>query len=298
MESARARRALALLWLAFAVYVLHPAVGLGGKGLESFFNDWLYNGLLVLAALACFARGLLRRDSQRAAWLLVGVALSAWATGDIYYSVALEHLSSIPFPSIDDAFYLAFYPPAYVASGCSCAGAPPPSAQQLARRDRGPGGGRRCGRGGLPAGTHQRRRFRRRRVPPPSPIRSRTCCCSACSSPLRSPAGAWTAPGASWRGPHASRARRQHLPLPDRHRELRRRRHPGLGWLAARRDFALAAWQRPRPRPRARELAILASRPSRPSAIGLLVADHFRRSRRGGGARGGGGGGRRSRAWG
>ena len=117
MESAVARRALALLWLAFAVYFLHPAVGLGGKGLDSFFNDWLYNGLLVLAALACFARGLLRRDSQRAAWLLVGVALSAWATGDIYYSVALEHLSSIPFPSIDDAFYLAFYPPAYVAIG-------------------------------------------------------------------------------------------------------------------------------------------------------------------------------------
>ena len=117
IESAPARRALALLWLAFAVYVLHPAVGLGGKGLDSFFNDWLYNGLLVLAALACFARGLLRRDSQRAAWLLVGVALTAWATGDIYYSVALEHLSSIPFPSIDDAFYLAFYPPAYVAIG-------------------------------------------------------------------------------------------------------------------------------------------------------------------------------------
>ena len=116
IDSAAARRALAALWLAFAVYVAHVVVGLGGRASDSFFNDWLYNGLLVLCALACVARGF-KRDSQRWAWLLLGAGLCAWAAGDVYYSLALERLDSIPFPSIDDAMYLALYPPAYIALG-------------------------------------------------------------------------------------------------------------------------------------------------------------------------------------
>jgi two-component system, cell cycle response regulator len=108
---------MAALGLAFAAYCLHALFGLGGKGLDGFFNDWLYNGILVLCALACFARCLVRPKEQRWAWLLIGVALAMWATADIYYSLALQHLDEIPFPSIDDAFYLSFYPPAYVALG-------------------------------------------------------------------------------------------------------------------------------------------------------------------------------------
>src|SRR5439155_21000591 len=50
-------------------------------------------------------------------WLLIGVALAMWATADIYYTLALQNLAEIPFPSLADAFYLAFYPPAYVALG-------------------------------------------------------------------------------------------------------------------------------------------------------------------------------------
>ena len=47
----------------------------------------------------------------------MGAGLCAWATGDVYYTIALEHLDSIPFPSIDDAMYLSLYPPAYIAIG-------------------------------------------------------------------------------------------------------------------------------------------------------------------------------------
>jgi hypothetical protein len=112
IESAGARRGLAVLALALAGYCLHAQFGLGGKQLDGFFNDWLYNGVLVLCALACFARVLARPKDPRAAWILIGVALTMWATADIYYSVPLQHLDENPIPTIYDAFNLSFYPPA------------------------------------------------------------------------------------------------------------------------------------------------------------------------------------------
>jgi two-component system, cell cycle response regulator len=117
IESVAARRGLALVVATFVAYCLHAQFGLGGKPLHSFFNDWLYNAILVACAVACFARCLFRTGEQRWAWLLIGVALAMWATADIYYTLALQNLAEIPFPSLADAFYLAFYPPAYVALG-------------------------------------------------------------------------------------------------------------------------------------------------------------------------------------
>src|SRR5437667_27738 len=69
----------------------------------------------VLAALACVAQG--SRRKERLAWWCVGLAILAWGLGDIYYTFVLESRSVIPFPSLADAGYLAFYPPAYVALG-------------------------------------------------------------------------------------------------------------------------------------------------------------------------------------
>jgi hypothetical protein len=114
VRSLISRCLVAVTSLALAGCVAHVAFGLGGAGLDAFFNDWLYNGLLVVAALGCLWRG---ATGGRAAqpWLLVGLGLGSWAAADIYYSVALAHLDEIPFPSIDDAMYLGFYPPVYVA---------------------------------------------------------------------------------------------------------------------------------------------------------------------------------------
>jgi two-component system, cell cycle response regulator len=117
VDSVAARRGLAALAVAVVAYGLHAQFGLGGKALHGFFNDWVYNGVIVLSSLACLTRGLLLRGQQRWTWLLIAFALAAWATGDIYYSAVLAKLDEIPFPSIDDAFYLSFYPPAYVALG-------------------------------------------------------------------------------------------------------------------------------------------------------------------------------------
>ena len=103
-----------LALLAWALFALHAAVGLGGPGLDRFFNAWLYNGIMVGAALACVARGLMAREA-RAAWLVMGGGLLVWTGGEVYWSLALSGLDSPPFPSPADAMYLAFYPASYVA---------------------------------------------------------------------------------------------------------------------------------------------------------------------------------------
>jgi GGDEF domain-containing protein len=74
----------------------------------------VYNVLLVAAAACCAARGLTSR-AERIPWVLLGLAAGVWATGDIYYTFVLSGRDEIPFPSVADGFYLAFYPLAYVA---------------------------------------------------------------------------------------------------------------------------------------------------------------------------------------
>ena len=73
-----------------------------------------YNLLLVGAAACCAARGLVS-PVERTPWLLLGLASAVWAAGDFYYTFVLSPRDEIPFPSLSDAFYLAFYPLAYVA---------------------------------------------------------------------------------------------------------------------------------------------------------------------------------------
>ncbi|MEA2428639.1 MAG: hypothetical protein QOF37_2267 [Thermoleophilaceae bacterium] len=97
--------------LAFA---LHTGPGLGGPGLDSFFNDWVYNALIVLSALGCLARAA-RVRQERAAWLMLGIGIAFWAAAEILATVWLNHLENPPYPSIADGLYLTFYPAVYIA---------------------------------------------------------------------------------------------------------------------------------------------------------------------------------------
>src|SRR4051812_44237874 len=98
---------------AFAVYCAHLGFGLGGAGSDWFFNDFVYNGLELLAAGACFARALLVKG-ERAPWLVVGAGLFCYFAGDVFWTLFLSDSASPPFPSPADALYLAFYPASYV----------------------------------------------------------------------------------------------------------------------------------------------------------------------------------------
>jgi diguanylate cyclase (GGDEF)-like protein len=105
--------AWALAGLALAALVVHAAGGLGGHASDSFFDKWVYDGIIVGSAVACLARAALVRV-ERVAWLALGLAVAAWAGGEIYYSVALADVGIQPFPSWSDAFFIAFYPLCFV----------------------------------------------------------------------------------------------------------------------------------------------------------------------------------------
>ncbi|MEA2449769.1 MAG: hypothetical protein QOG63_1701 [Thermoleophilaceae bacterium] len=107
----RLSQALAFAFL--AAFALHALLW-NGDSLDGFFNDWVYNGLVVLSAAWCLIRAAVQRR-DRLPWALIGIALSMWAGAELINTLYLDHLAEPPYPSIADALWLGFYPPAYVA---------------------------------------------------------------------------------------------------------------------------------------------------------------------------------------
>lgn len=107
-----ARVLLGAAALGLIAHGLHGAFDLGGSRLDSLFDDWVYNGVMVASACACLIRGTVVRR-ERAAWLFIGAGLAAWSTGEIYWTIHLSKLDTVPYPSIADGFYLALYPALY-----------------------------------------------------------------------------------------------------------------------------------------------------------------------------------------
>src|ERR1700722_8515267 len=106
---------LTLSSVLFVLVAVQLETGFGGHTVSDIFANWLYDGVGLAAAFACFARGL--RDGERAAWFLIGLGVLAWTLGDIYWTVALETVANPPFPSLADAGYLGLYLPAFVGLG-------------------------------------------------------------------------------------------------------------------------------------------------------------------------------------
>jgi len=97
---------------ALAAYVSHVLLGLGGTAVDGFFQDVVYNGLIAAAAAACLFRALWSR-AGRAAWAAIGLGILAFLGGELYYTLALQHMAAPPYPSLGDASYLLFYPLSY-----------------------------------------------------------------------------------------------------------------------------------------------------------------------------------------
>jgi two-component system, cell cycle response regulator len=101
-------------WLTLGVFAAHAQFHFGGDSVDVLFNDWVYNGLVLAAAASCLLRAV-KISVDRAAWLLIGLGLTAWAAAEIYNSAFLSKLADPPYPSISDALWLTFYPAAYMA---------------------------------------------------------------------------------------------------------------------------------------------------------------------------------------
>ena len=76
-------------------------------------HEIIYNSVLVGSAVLCLARGALGRG-ERLAWTVIGVSLALWATGNLYWQLALSDLAEAPYPSVADGFWLAFLPVCYL----------------------------------------------------------------------------------------------------------------------------------------------------------------------------------------
>jgi two-component system, cell cycle response regulator len=103
----------ALTGAALLMYAANTAFGFA-SGLDGFFKDYVYAGLVVAAGAICLVRGFAVPE-ERAAWITMGIGLSAWAAGEITWTVLLADDPIPPFPSVPDFLYLAFYPASYAA---------------------------------------------------------------------------------------------------------------------------------------------------------------------------------------
>ncbi len=102
----------AVLALGLLIFTIHAALAPGQSSASEFFENWLYDALLIGAAGLCLARAKLVRR-ERAAWFTIGLGLVAWTAGEIYYSIALSAAETVPIPSLADLGYLGFYPLTY-----------------------------------------------------------------------------------------------------------------------------------------------------------------------------------------
>src|SRR3954454_18457797 len=78
--------------IGLAAFVAHTSFHAGGHGLDSVFNDWIYNGLVLTSAGWCISRAVLVR-AERVAWALMGVALVCWATAEVVETVYVSRRS-------------------------------------------------------------------------------------------------------------------------------------------------------------------------------------------------------------
>ena len=102
----------AVLFGGTGLVILHNWLGLGGSEFDDLAGGELYDAVIVAAGIACLLRAR-RVPSERAAWLLIGASILAWAAGEIYWTAYILDNPSAPYPSPADACYLAFYPLAY-----------------------------------------------------------------------------------------------------------------------------------------------------------------------------------------
>jgi diguanylate cyclase (GGDEF)-like protein len=80
-----------------------------GSGVESFFNVWVYNALMVLACVVVASRALLVAH-ERHAWVAFTAATASWTFGEIWYAAAKPE----SYPSLADLGFIGFYPLVYI----------------------------------------------------------------------------------------------------------------------------------------------------------------------------------------
>jgi diguanylate cyclase (GGDEF)-like protein len=85
-----------------------------GDAYWTWLDGWVVCGVEFAGSILCLTKGVVRRPG-RTATLALGIGLLAWAVGDTMLTAQSIGGATPPSPSLADAFYLTFYPLAYVA---------------------------------------------------------------------------------------------------------------------------------------------------------------------------------------
>jgi len=109
----RARRSYALLLGVLVGYLVLLLVR-GPHAPWAWLDDWTIVALEFVASGLCLARGVLF-PRGRANALVLGAAILSWSIGDLVLTAQTVNGGTAPSPSLADAFYIGFYPLAYIA---------------------------------------------------------------------------------------------------------------------------------------------------------------------------------------
>lgn len=118
--SPRGWRTRRVVWLLYGMIGVLLAAYLGflvsdpGRQYSSLLDGWGVVGVELLASLLCLAAGL-GQGRRGMVPLVLGAALLSWTLGDTVLTIESSGGATPPVPSVADAFYLGFYPLAYVA---------------------------------------------------------------------------------------------------------------------------------------------------------------------------------------
>ncbi len=113
-------RPRAAVWVCFAVIGVLLAAYLGfliehpAHHYSEWLDGWGIDAVEILASALCLARAAGRRQ-HRAVPLVLGLGLLSWSLGDTVLTIESLGGATPHTPSIADAFYLGFFPLAYVA---------------------------------------------------------------------------------------------------------------------------------------------------------------------------------------
>jgi diguanylate cyclase len=100
--------ALGVLLPVYLVYLLTTSTAY-----SSLIDGWLVTAFELVVSALCIAAGR-RRRQRRLVPMVLGAATLLWSLGDLALTIESLHGATPPTPSIADAFYLCFFPLAYV----------------------------------------------------------------------------------------------------------------------------------------------------------------------------------------
>lgn len=96
-------------------YTLSTALRRAGTA-SSFFDSWVgnlgYGGCVLLCAWRAATK-----SPRRLAWAIIAFSLALFTAGAVLWTTTVQYRNPVPYPSISDVFFLAFYPVAFVGVG-------------------------------------------------------------------------------------------------------------------------------------------------------------------------------------